>query len=276
MGWQCARRPDEIAWRVLLIILVVGLVVPRSAAPARVRRGAAPRQAKPLDIYVVDTEGGKAALFVRRPGQSLLIDSGNPGGRDTDRHHGGGQRSRAQADRLPDHDALPRRSHRRHGGAGQADPGRHVHRSRAVGRRARAGAGVPGRYAELYGKAKHLVVKPGDKVPIAGLDWRIVTAGGQRAEDAAARRRQAESGLRRRSRRRRSPPIPRTRSRSAAWSRSDSSARRLRRPALEQGARADVPEQPDRDRRPVLGLPSRARPVQLAGAGARRCSRASR
>src|SRR4029077_1260694 len=30
---------------------------------------------KPLDIYVVDTEGGKAALFVSPTGQSLLIDS---------------------------------------------------------------------------------------------------------------------------------------------------------------------------------------------------------
>ena len=40
---------------------------------------------KPLDIYIVDTEGGKAALFVSPTGQSLLIDSGNPGGRDTDR-----------------------------------------------------------------------------------------------------------------------------------------------------------------------------------------------
>jgi len=34
-------------------------------------------------------------------------------------------------------------------------------------------------YAELYGKAKHLVVKPGDRVPITGLDWRIVTSAGQ-------------------------------------------------------------------------------------------------
>ena len=34
---------------------------------------------------MVDTEGGKAALWVSPSGQSLLIDSGNPGGRDTDR-----------------------------------------------------------------------------------------------------------------------------------------------------------------------------------------------
>jgi hypothetical protein len=38
--------------------------------------------------------------------------------------------------------------------------------------------GFQAAYAELYGKAKHMVVKPGDKVPIAGLDWRIVTADG--------------------------------------------------------------------------------------------------
>ena len=49
--------------------------------------------------------------------------------------------------------------------------------------------GFAASYAELYGKAKHLVVKPGDKIPITGLDWRIVTAGGQGAEDAAAGRR---------------------------------------------------------------------------------------
>ncbi|MEP6593136.1 MAG: hypothetical protein ABJC51_05560, partial [Acidobacteriota bacterium] len=39
-------------------------------------------------------------------------------------------------------------------------------------------AGFQQAYAELYGKGKHLVVKPGDRIPIAGLDWRIVTAGG--------------------------------------------------------------------------------------------------
>jgi hypothetical protein len=35
------------------------------------------------------------------------------------------------------------------------------------------------RYAELYAKAKHTVAKPGDKIAIAGLDWRIVAAAGE-------------------------------------------------------------------------------------------------
>jgi hypothetical protein len=46
---------------------------------------AARQDAKRLQIYVVDTEGGKAALFVSPAGETALVDSGNPGGRDTDR-----------------------------------------------------------------------------------------------------------------------------------------------------------------------------------------------
>src|SRR5438270_12149203 len=38
-----------------------------------------------LQIYIVDTEGGKAALWITPSGQTVLVDSGNPGGRDTDR-----------------------------------------------------------------------------------------------------------------------------------------------------------------------------------------------
>src|ERR1044072_6151315 len=53
------------------------------SAPLAAQRGSAPT--KPLDIYIVDIEGGEAALWVSPSGQSLLIDSGNPGDRDLDR-----------------------------------------------------------------------------------------------------------------------------------------------------------------------------------------------
>ena len=56
--------------------------------------------------------------------------------------------------------------------------------------------GFQAAYAELYGKAKHTVVKPGDKIPIAGLDWRIVSSAGECAESAAAGWWQAKSGVR--------------------------------------------------------------------------------
>jgi competence protein ComEC len=143
--------------------------------------GAAQRSAatNPLQIYVVDTEGGKAALFVSPSGQTALVDTGNPGGRDTDRimaaiadagvkqidflisthyhiDHIGGLQELAQR--------IPIRHYLDHGPT--VEPKEQVQ-------------GFQQAYAELYGKAQHTVVKPGDRVPIAGLDWRIVSAAGK-------------------------------------------------------------------------------------------------
>ena len=42
---------------------------------------------KTLNIYWVDVEGGAATLIVTPAGQSILIDTGNPGTRDADRIH---------------------------------------------------------------------------------------------------------------------------------------------------------------------------------------------
>ena len=42
---------------------------------------------KTLDIYWVDVEGGAATLMVTPAGQSILIDTGNPGTRDAGRIH---------------------------------------------------------------------------------------------------------------------------------------------------------------------------------------------
>ena len=150
----------------------------------------------PLEIYVVDTEGGKATLFISPSGESLLIDSGNPGGRDTDRILTLlSQIGLKQIDYLRLH-ALSRRSHRRNDRARQAHSDPSFPGSRADGRREGTGTGIPGRVRRALRQAKHTVVKPGDRVPITGLDWRIVTAGGEGAEGAAAGRRAAECGLR--------------------------------------------------------------------------------
>ena len=138
--------------------------------------------AKTLDIYVVDVEGGNAVLFVPPSGESVLIDSGNGGAaavRDADRimaavkdaglkridhlvtthYHGdhiGGLPELAS--RVPIQEFID------HGANSQ--PGPNIDP-------------VLQRYGELYAKAKHTVAKPGDKVPVADLDWRIVTADGE-------------------------------------------------------------------------------------------------
>ena len=68
------------------VVLLSALTVALGAGPYAQTRPAPPAQAgKTLDIYVADTEGGKAALFVSPTGQTLLIDSGNPGERDLTR-----------------------------------------------------------------------------------------------------------------------------------------------------------------------------------------------
>ena len=58
------------------LFLAAGLITPPLAAQS---------PTKTLQIYYVDTEGGQATLFVAPSGESLLVDTGNPGTRDTDR-----------------------------------------------------------------------------------------------------------------------------------------------------------------------------------------------
>ena len=134
---------------------------------------------KPLDIYVVDTEGGKAALFVSPTGQSLLIDSGNPGGRDTDRiMEVVNLAGLKQIDFL-----ISTHYHGDHVGGltelvKRIPVGTFIDHGPSVEPKEQV-QGFQAAYAELYGKAKHMVAKPGDKVPITGLDWRIVTSAGK-------------------------------------------------------------------------------------------------
>ena len=148
------------------------------SAPLGAQRGSAP-PTKPLDIYIVDTEGGKAALWVSPSGQSLLIDSGNPGDRDLDRIMAAiNDAGLKQIDFL-----ISTHYHVDHIGgltelAKRIPIAHFIDHGPSVEPRQQM-QGFDTVYAELYGKAKHTVVKPGDKVPIAGLDWRIVTSAGK-------------------------------------------------------------------------------------------------
>ena len=67
-----------------------------------------------LDLYFIDVEGGAATLIVTPAGESILIDSGNPGDRDAGPHRGGRQGCRRDLDRSLHHHALAQRSRRRH------------------------------------------------------------------------------------------------------------------------------------------------------------------
>ena len=153
------------------------LVAFAAGTPLAAQRGTT-ASSKPLQVYVVDTEGGKAALWVSPTGQSLLIDSGNPGNRDLDRIMAAiNDAGVKQIDFLIsthyhiDHIGGLQELAKRIPIAHYIDHGPTVEEREQV-------QGFQAASAELYGKAKHTVVKPGDKVPITGLDWRIVSAAG--------------------------------------------------------------------------------------------------
>src|SRR5579859_7609377 len=62
-------------------LLLAACVVPVfvQTAPAQTK------QAKPLDMYFIDVEGGHATLYVSPAGEAMLIDTGSPGTRDVER-----------------------------------------------------------------------------------------------------------------------------------------------------------------------------------------------
>jgi competence protein ComEC len=142
-----------------------------------------------LDIYVIDVEGGNATLLIPPSGESLLIDTGNVAPeaaiRDAERILAATQDARlTQIDHLiithwhGDHFGgvaeLAKRIPIRH----FIDHGANVQPAPA------ADDFIAKIYPELYAKARHTVVKPGDKIAVAGLDVRVVTAAGETIKTA--------------------------------------------------------------------------------------------
>jgi beta-lactamase superfamily II metal-dependent hydrolase len=148
---------------------------------------ATPAAQKGLQIYFVDVEGGQATLFVTPDGKSLLIDTGWPdnNNRDADRivaaaknagvkkidfvlithyhddHVGGAPQLAAK---IPVGTFIDHGENRETGDAGNAK--------------------VYAAYQQLLagGKYKHIVAKPGEVLPITGMQVRVVSADGQLIE----------------------------------------------------------------------------------------------
>ena len=137
--------------------------------------------AKPLEIYFIDVEGGQATLIVDPRGPSLLVDTGWPNfdGRDAGRIL-----SAARAAGLKRLDyVLITHYHRDHvGGVPElarqiqigtfVDHGPNMEDSDDT-RKLYAG------YQRAIGQSKHLVMKPGDRLPFKGIRVQILTAGGE-------------------------------------------------------------------------------------------------
>ncbi|HSW51080.1 MAG TPA: MBL fold metallo-hydrolase [Bryobacteraceae bacterium] len=153
----------------IFLIALAGLIL-ASALPA----------AKTLDMWVIDTEGGKALLLLSPDGQSMLVDTGFPGfnGRDTNRILEACQAAGvAKLDFLVtthydgDHVAntpsvvakIPVDTFVDHGPVSPYDP--------RAQKSFQAYDALP--------KPKRLVVKPGDRIPFKGVEVLVLTSATQ-------------------------------------------------------------------------------------------------
>lgn len=137
--------------------------------------------AKNLEIYFVDVEGGQATLIVTPAGESVLVDTGwpTPDKRDANRIAAAAKKAGvAKIDYL-----VTTHYHLDHvGGAPQMASTLPVGTFVDHGPNMEKGKGAEDLYA-AYSKAvagaKHLVVKPGDVIPVKGAHVRVVTANGE-------------------------------------------------------------------------------------------------
>jgi beta-lactamase superfamily II metal-dependent hydrolase len=143
-------------------------------------------ESKPLQVYSIDVEGGQSTLIVSPSGQSLLIDTGWPGfnGRDADRIVAA---TKVAGLKQIDY-VLITHFHRDHvGGVPQLaermkigtfiDHGPNLEDSDVTRQDYAA-------YEKVLRGHKHMVVKPGDHIPIEGLDVLVLTGAGDHIQKA--------------------------------------------------------------------------------------------
>jgi beta-lactamase superfamily II metal-dependent hydrolase len=138
------------------------------------------RAARTLEVYFIDVEGGQATLFISPSGESLLVDTGWPdaGGRDADRIVSAAQLAGLkQIDYLvvthyhTDHVGgvpqlavrIPIRTFVDHGPSVESGP---------------QADQLVSAYISVRDKARHLLAKPGDLIPIRGMSVQVLTAAG--------------------------------------------------------------------------------------------------
>jgi len=141
--------------------------------------------AKNLEIYFIDVEGGQATLFVSPSGESMLVDTGWSGhnSRDAGRIAAAAKHAGVKAiDYL-----LVTHFHEDHVGgvpqlAAKLPIRNFVDHGESVEHDQRAKE-LYNAYVEYRAKGKHILAKPGETIPIKGLDVKVLSADGDIIEN---------------------------------------------------------------------------------------------
>ncbi|MEK7406098.1 MAG: MBL fold metallo-hydrolase, partial [Acidobacteriota bacterium] len=138
--------------------------------------------ARDLEIYFVDVEGGQATLIVAPSGQSMLVDAGWPGfdGRDAARIQAAAKLAGVQRiDYM-----LVTHYHLDHVGGvpplAEKMPIVHFVDHGPNTETGKSPSALSEAYEKVLRKGKRLTVKPGDRIPVRGVDVHVVAARGER------------------------------------------------------------------------------------------------
>lgn len=175
----------------LFLVLLAAIAPLHAQAPAQKSQ-----PQRTLDIYFIDTEGGQATLFVTPSGESMLVDTGFAGNQGM--LEGGTANSAAPITRDADRISAVFKqagvavldwmviSHYHGDHVGNAAelanriPVRHFvdHGAFSVELQPNRSAAFVA-YMAVRDKARAIVAKPGDKIPLGGLDVEIVSSAGE-------------------------------------------------------------------------------------------------
>lgn len=157
------------------VSMMLGFAVWLIAASGAFAQGQA--VGKALDIYYIDTEGGQSTLYVSPAGQTLLVDAGNAGERDLNRIL---DVLKMAGVKQIDHFWLTH-YHGDHYGSlldiAKQIPIKHLYdHGRSIESDRPNIIKFEAAYADFYKTTSRSSVKPGDKIPFAGVDMMTVAS----------------------------------------------------------------------------------------------------